>query len=188
MIAAIEDRVRSVTTAVARVTMPTLLVRAGIWTGGFVGFALALPPDLLLSRLGGMLAVLSAAPALFPRRFWPTTVLLLTVGAWLAGTRVGEQVTLWRLLVLAVVLYLTHSLCALAAVLPYDLVVESEPLSRWLLRSLVVAVGAAVLSVLLLATAGSTGDEQYLLAALGGLAVALAVAALLGWLLRRGDG
>ena len=59
---------------------------------------------------------------------WPTFAALVTVGGWLLATdglRPSRSRS-WRLLAVAALLYLAHTLCALAALLPYDAVVDPE--------------------------------------------------------------
>jgi hypothetical protein len=187
MISPIVDRVRSIQTAAARVTLAPVLVRASIFGSMLVAFVVAYPGQILAGRGLGLLLIVAVLPAVAPRRGWPTFATLVAVGGWVLSTSwYGEPIVLWRLLALATFLYLTHSLCALAALLPYDAVVAPELLARWVARALAVVLAAAVLAVLLMALAGRGGDGTFLAAALGGLAVAVALAALLAWLLRRG--
>ena len=51
-----------------------------------------------------------------------------------AGTT--TPVALWRVLAIATLLYLGHTLAALAAVLPYDAVVNLDVVVAWLVRAL----------------------------------------------------
>jgi hypothetical protein len=97
----------------------------------------------------------------------------------------GEPIALWRLLGLAAFLYLTHSLCALAAMLPYDAVVGPEVLARWVSRAVAVVLVSAVFGIVLLAVPGTGGRGDLLVAVLAGLAAAVGASALLAWLLRR---
>jgi hypothetical protein len=186
MISAFANRLRSFQTAITRVTLAPLLVRVAIFLSAMIAFFVAYPPQLLLGRSLGLLVIAAVLPAVAPRRIWPTLAVLIAVGGWILSTSwYDERVELWRLLTLAAFLYLTHNLCALAAFLPYDAVVATEALTRWVARALAVVLAAAVLAVLLIGVADRSGDGNLLTAAIGGLAVALAVAALLAWLLRR---
>jgi hypothetical protein len=97
----------------------------------------------------------------------------------------AEPVTFWRLVGLAAALYLGHSLTALAAVLPYDAIVEPEVLARWLSRAFLVVAASAALALALLVGSAVWGGEPLLIASLLGLGVAVGLAALLAWLLRR---
>ncbi|MGN9774248.1 hypothetical protein ACTMS0_00490 [Micromonospora sp. H33] len=179
-------RIRGARTAVARVGPVPLLVRAGIFLSALLGLVLAYPSEVLLGRPLAALLLVALLPALSPRRVWPTLAALVTVAGWLVATDgYGRPIALWRLLAVAALLYLTHTLCALAAVLPYDAVVDPDLVVRWLLRAGAVVLGAAVLGVLLVELAGTGGESGLQAATVAGLAVAAAVTALLGWLLRR---
>ncbi|MEN3611441.1 hypothetical protein [Plantactinospora sp. ZYX-F-223] len=172
--------------AIGRITLVPLLVRAGVFICALLALLLAYPSGPSDSRLLGLLVVAALAPAVAPRRNWPTLVLLAAAGAWVVATGWYDQpVELWRLLALATFLYLTHTLAALAALLSYDAVVAPEVLARWVTRALGVGLASAVLSVPLLAMDGQFGDRSFVAALLGGLAVAVGAAALLGWLFRR---
>ncbi|MEU7849631.1 hypothetical protein AB0B74_00495 [Micromonospora parva] len=180
------ERARATRNAVARISVAPLLVRAAIFVIVLAGFALAFPAEVLSGRPILFLAFAALLPAFGPRRLWATFTALVTVGGWLLATDgYGRPVALWRLLAVAALLYLGHSLCALAALLPYDAVVDPELISRWLVRSAVVLLGSAVLGVLLLQAAGTGGGAGYQWVTVLGLLVAVGTAALLGWLLRR---
>jgi hypothetical protein len=180
------ERVRAVRYAAARVSLTPLLVRAAIFLVTMVGLALAYPSEVLLGRPLLALLVVALLPAVGPRRVWPTFAALVTVGGWLVATDgYGRPIALWRLLAVAAVLYLTHTLCALAAVLPYDAVVDPDVIVRWLALAGAVLLGTFVLGVLLVEIAGIGGDAGSQVATVAGLLVAVAVTVLLGWLLRR---
>ncbi|MFG1839230.1 hypothetical protein [Micromonospora sp. NPDC049175] len=183
---AVTGRVRTAQRAVARISVAPLLVRAGIFAVVFAGFALAFPAEVFSGRPLLFLAVAALFPAFGPRRVWAVFTALVTVGGWLLATDgYGRPVALWRLLAVAALLYLAHTLCALAALLPYDAVVDPALISRWLLRAGGVLLGTAVLGVLLLQAAGMGGEAGYQWVTLLGLLLAVGTAALLGWLLRR---
>lgn len=189
MISAIAHRVRAVYTMINRATLVPLLVRCGVFLSALVALAVAYPVSILASRLLLALLLVALLPALAPRRSGVTLAVLVAVAGWVLATSwYDEPIALWRLLILAGALYLTHSLGALAALLPYDVVVAPDVVVRWVLRALVVVLASAVLAVLLLALAGQPAERSLLVAALGGLAVAVAATALLGWLLRRDTG
>jgi hypothetical protein len=181
------DRVpRALGRRLTRISPVPLLVRAGIAVSVLVGFALAYPVQVLTGRPLAALAVVAVLPAVGPRRVWPTVAVLVTVAGWLVSTTgYGHPVTLWRLLPLAGSLYLTHTLCALAAVLPYDAVVDPEAVLRWLARAATVLLGTVVLAVPLVLLADAGTDTGSVAATVAGLLVAAAVSALPGWLLRR---
>jgi hypothetical protein len=180
------DRLRAMTALAARATAVPLLVRCGIVLVALTALAVAFPPAVFFGPTLGLLVIVALAPAVAPDRAAPTAAVLLVAGGWLLSTTgYGEPAALWRLLALATALYLLHSLCALACHLPYDAVVDVEAVAAWLLRALGVVLGSAVLSVLLLGLAGRTVPLPADMALFAGLAVAVAAAALLGWLRRR---
>lgn len=183
---AISERIRSIYTVITRATLVPLLVRCAIFLSGLVAFVLAYPVPILAGQGVGLLLIAAVLPAVAPGRAWPTVTALLAVAGWIARTSYyGDSIELWRLLGLATFLYLTHSLCALAAQLPYDAAVAPELLARWVLNALAVVLAAAVLAVLLVALTERWGEGGFVVAAIGGLAVAVLAASLLSWLLRR---
>ncbi|RAO58248.1 hypothetical protein LUPAC06_02476 [Micromonospora saelicesensis] len=183
---AVVERVRAAQYAVARVSVAPLLVRGGIFVIVFAGFALAFPAEVLSGRPIFFLAVAALLPAFGPRKVWTTFTALVTVGGWLLATDgYGRPVALWRLLAVAALLYLGHTLCALAALLPYDAMVDPELITRWLVRSAAVLLGSAVLGVLLLQATGTGGGAGHQWVTVLGLLVAVGMSLLLGWLLRR---
>jgi hypothetical protein len=180
------DRLRAIQTVVTRATVAPLLLRCVIFLSGLAAFALAYPVPVLASRAILLLLVAALLPAVAPGRAWPTLAALVAVAGWVLRTSWYDQpIALWRLLGLATFLYLTHSLCALAAQLPYDAAVAPELFARWVSSTLAVVLAAAVLAVLLIALAGRRGEGTFVVAALAGLAVAVAASFLLSWLLRR---
>ncbi|WP_405113662.1 hypothetical protein OG559_07205 [Micromonospora sp. NBC_01405] len=183
----VTERARAARSAVIRVSLAPLLVRVGIFGTVLAGLLLAYPVQVLLAgRPLATLVVVALLPAVGPRRVWPTFAALVTVGGWLLSTEgYGQPVALWRLLAVAVALYLAHSLCALAALLPYDAVVDPELIVRWLTRAGGVLLASAVLGVLLVEVSGVGGDRGFLAATVVGLLVAVALSVLLRWLLRR---
>ncbi|RKR90244.1 hypothetical protein BDK92_4612 [Micromonospora pisi] len=183
---AISERIRSIYTVITRATLAPLLLRCVIFLSGLVAFVLAYPPAILASRAVVLLLIAALLPAIAPGRVWPTLTVLLTVIGWVAQTSYyGEPIELWRLLGLATFLYLTHSLCALAAQLPYDAAVSPDLIARWVVNALAVVLASAVLAVLLIALAERWDEGGFVVAAIAGLAVAALAASLLSWMLRR---
>ncbi|TDC65705.1 hypothetical protein E1258_04940 [Micromonospora sp. KC207] len=183
---AVTERARAVRAVVNRVSAAPLLVRAGVFGTALAGLLLAYPVQVLTGRPLAGLALVALLPAVGPRRIWPTFAALVTAGGWLLATEgYGRPVALWRLLAVAAALYLAHSLAALAALLPYDAVVDPELIVRWLTRAGGVLLGSAVLGVLLVRVADVGPDRGHLAVTVAGLLVAVVLSALLGWLLRR---
>ncbi|MGI5212165.1 hypothetical protein [Plantactinospora sp. CA-290183] len=180
------NRIREIYTAIGRATLAPLLVRCAVFLCALLSLTLAYPVQVFDVRLLGLLVVAALLPALAPKKFWPTLVMLAAVAGWVVATGWFDQpIALWRLLGLATFLYLTHSLAALAALLSHDVVVSPEVLARWISRALAVCLGSAVLAVPLLALDGRWDGAGSGLALLAGLALAVFAAGLLGWLLRR---
>lgn len=175
-----------VATIVSRATAGPILVRAGVFAVALAALVVAFPAEMRAGYFTGVLVIQAALAALLPRTAWVTVAILVAVGGWAVSTIwYDDPVELWRLIALASLLYLTHSLAAFASLLPYDAHLPSDVLARWMSRALAVVLGSAVLTVLLLSAADRGGDRDLLAAALAGLAVALGATALLAWLLRR---
>lgn len=182
---AVVNRFRATRQLVTRITLMPLLVRAGIFLSALVGLLLAYPVEVLRDLFLAV-PLVALLPAVGPRRIWPTAVVLVTAVGWVVAIDgYGRPVALWRLLAVAAALYLTHTLCALVAMLPYDAVVDPGVIVRWLLRAVAVLLATAVLGVLLVQVAGVGGEQGLQSVTMAGLVVAVAVVALLGWLLRR---
>ncbi|GGL90531.1 MULTISPECIES: hypothetical protein [Micromonospora] len=183
---ALTARLRALRHGVTRITLAPLLVRFGIFLTTLAGLVLAYPTELLVGRTLGVLAVVALLPAVSPGRFWPTFAALVTVGGWwLATAGYGRPVALWRLLAVAAALYLAHTLCALAALLPYDAVLDPDVVTRWLTRTAVVLLATSVLGVLLVAVGAVGPGAGFRAVTVAGLLVAVGLSGLLGWLLRR---
>ncbi|BCB86946.1 hypothetical protein [Phytohabitans suffuscus] len=177
------DRVAHV---LSRATAGPLLVRAGVFAVALAALVVAYPAEMRAGYFTGVLVILAAVAGVLPRSPLVTVAILAAVAGWVISTIwYDDPVELWRLIALASFLYLTHSLAALAALLPYDAYIPAEVTVRWLSRALAVVLGSAVLTVLLLSAANQGGDRDLLVAALAGLAVALGATGLLAWLLRR---
>ncbi|MBX6356254.1 MAG: hypothetical protein IRZ05_10435 [Micromonosporaceae bacterium] len=179
------DPLRRFWDAVGRVTPGPMLVRAGIFVTALGALLTAYPTVVVTGRLVAALVLLAAAPAVAPRGRATTLVVLAAVCGWLLATMgFQEPVTLFRLLGLAGLLYLLHSLAALGAALPLDAVVAPEVLARWISRAMLVVAASAVPALVAVAAADAL-HGAFLLASLVGLVIAVGVAALLTHLLRR---
>ncbi|MFJ8577025.1 hypothetical protein [Micromonospora sp. NPDC093277] len=186
LVEGLNERVRALRLGVRRISLTPLLLRAGIFLTVLVGLLVAYPVQMFTPRSLVAFAVVAVLPAVGPRRRWATFAALVTVGGWLLATLgFGRPPVLWRLLTMAALLYLAHTLCALAALLPYDAAVDPELVVRWLIRAGGVVLASAVLGVVLAWLGGLGGDRGFQAVTLVGLLVAVALSALLGWLLRR---
>ncbi|MEU2614758.1 hypothetical protein ABZ570_24710 [Micromonospora sp. NPDC007271] len=186
LVEGLNERARALRYAVSRISLTPLLVRAGIFLTVLVGFLVAYPVQAFTPRSLLALAVAAVLPAVGPRRVWPTFAALVTVGGWLLATLGFDRPpALWRLLAVAALLYLAHTLCALAALLPFDAVVDPDLVFRWLTRAGGVVLASAVLGVVLAWLGGAGGESASQAVTVAGLLVAVGLSALLGWLLRR---
>jgi len=168
------DRVARFRRIVARATAWPFGVRLAVYAAAFAAEALAYPPDVLDGVPLLTLVALAALPALWPRTAAVTVYWLLTIAGWVVATTVYLTApTLPRLLGLAAALYLVHSGAALAAVLPYDAVVEPAVVIRWLLRATAVIGAVAVLTTAATYWLARISPPTYLAATLFGLAAML---------------
>jgi hypothetical protein len=125
-------------------------------------------------------------PAFVPRGRGATLSALVAVAGWLVDTAgYDARVALWRVLTMATLLYVGHSLTALAAVLPYDAVVNVDVVGNWLARALLVVLVSAVLTVVALGLTSDLAGGAFLIATLVGLAGAVGATMLISRLLRR---
>ncbi|HWS38567.1 MAG TPA: hypothetical protein VN408_38240 [Actinoplanes sp.] len=187
MLTALSGRIDRWKTTVGRATAVPFIVRCGILVTGLLAFGVAWPVEMLSSpRFFLTVAVVALWPAVAPRGRGCTAAALLVVAGWLIDTTVyGSEVSLWRVLLLSTLLYLTHSLTALAAVLPYDAMVNFDVPGRWLVRSLAVVLISAVVIILALGLTADLGGDAFELATLIGLTAAATVTMVLARLTRR---
>nr|BFE76463.1 hypothetical protein GCM10020092_097640 [Actinoplanes digitatis] len=89
------------------------------------------------------------------------------------------------MLSIATLLYLGHTLAALAAVLPYDAVVNVDVVASWLGRALVVILISAMLTVIALGLTAELAGGAFVIATLVGLGAAVGLTLLLARMLRR---
>jgi hypothetical protein len=179
------DWIQRIRAAAERATPGPLLVRAGVFVTALGALLTAYPADLLASRVLLGLVLLAAVPMIAPRGRGATVVAIFAIAGWLVATMgYQEPITLPRLFSLTGLLYLTHSLAALAAALPLDAVVAPEVLARWVGRALLVVAASAVPALVVLIVADAVRGA-FLLASLVGLAFAVGITALLTYLLRR---
>lgn len=177
------DRTRRV---LGRATVLPFSVRAGIGLVMILAMSVAWPADLVFGRPGVLLGLVGLYPAVAPRGHGPTAAIIIAAAGWLLDTTLyGEPVTIWRVVSLAALAYLVHTLAALAAALPYDAIVQIGVLTGWLLRAAGVILIASVLIVVTLGLATELTGRQSLAANLVGLGAASAATLLLTRLVRR---
>lgn len=167
---------RRTTPAVALLRLLVFAPLAAAWTL-FAVLSPVLPPVGL---------ALALAAALFPRGRVVGFALVSTVGIWLAKTSlVDREVSLSQVLLLAAALYVAHAAAALAAVLPHDTAVAPQALARWALRTASVLVVSLGLGVAGLFVGAWLPPQPSLIAPVLGSLLAIGLAGLIAWLVRR---
>ncbi len=180
------DRIARARRIVARATAWPFAVRLTIFAAAVVAQGFAYPPTAALGAPALLIVGLAALPALWPRSAAVTVFWLITVTGWVLATALyGSQTTLTRLVGLSACLYVVHSGAALAAVLPYDAVVEPVVVVRWGVRAVAVVAVAVGLSVAALYAVSAWSDRTYLVATIVGLVPVIAVVWLIAVIARR---
>jgi hypothetical protein len=170
----------------ARSTPTPFLVRCGVGLCGLLAVIVAWPGPIVASEWFVILLLVALYPAVAPRGRGATFLALVVVAGWIADTTgFGARVALWRVLTMATLLYIGHSLTALAAALPYDAVVNLDVVGGWLLRAAIVVLISALLTVVALGLSADLAGGAFLLATLVGLAGAVGATVLIARLLRR---
>ncbi|MGA5301434.1 hypothetical protein ACPCHT_15995 [Nucisporomicrobium flavum] len=182
----IANRLARTRTVVTRATVLPLVVRCGIGLAFFAAMTVAWPVTLVVSRYLVLFALVAVYPAFAPRGRGPTVAIVAVVAGWIIDTTwYDARTALWRVLAIATLTYAGHTLAALAAVLPYDSMVNADVLTGWLTRAGLTILISAVLTVLALGLTAELAGGAFVLATLVGLAAAVGLALLLGRLLRR---
>jgi hypothetical protein len=180
------ERVERGRKAVDRATLLPFLVRCGIALSLVLAMSVGWPAQITASQYLVILFVVAIYPALAPRGRGATIAILVVVAGWILDTTwFDERVALWRVLTLATLLYIGHTLTALAAVLPTDALVNLDVVTNWLARAAVVVLISAVLTVIALGLTSALAGGAFLIATLVGLAGAVGATMLLSRLLRR---
>ena len=186
-LSSITDRLGRVQVVLGRAMLVPMLVRLGIAASFVLAMTVAWPQAVVAGRFMALLFVIAVYPAVAPRGRGATAAVLVVVAGWLADTAYYDnRVALWRVLAIATLLYLGHTLTALAAVVPYDAVVTLDVVAGWLLRAGAVVLISAVLTVIALGLADQLAGGPFVVATLVGLAAAVGATLLLVRLLRRG--
>lgn len=181
-----QDRIARTRRIFARATAWPFGVRLVVFAAAMIAQGCAYPPKAMLGAPTLMIIVLAVLPALWPRTAWVTVFWLVTVTGWVAATMLYDsQITLPRLIGLSVALYVVHSGSALAAVLPYDAVVDQVVIVRWLMRAALVIIVSMGLSVGGLYVVSSWPPKYYLAATILGLLPVVGVVWLIAFVARR---
>lgn len=170
----------------ARATPVPFLLRCGVALCGLVAMIVAWPAELVGSQYFVLLTLVAVYPAVLPRGRGATFAALAVVAGWIVDTAgFDARIALWRVLAITTLLYIGHSLTALAAVLPYDAVVNLDVVAGWLLRAAAVVLISAVLTVVALGLSSDLAGGAFLIATLVGLAGAVGATVLIARLLQR---
>ena len=171
-----------------RATLVPFLVRCGIALAFILAMTVAWPVEFAASQLALPLYAVALWPAIAPRGRGATIAVLLAVAGWMIDTTWFDQrVALWRVLSIAALIYIGHTLTALAAVLPYDAMVNLDVVTTWIGRALAVVLISSVLTVIALGLTSAMSGGAFVFATLVGLAGAVGATMLLARLLRRPD-
>jgi hypothetical protein len=186
MLDGVNRRIERTRVAVVRATMLPLMVRCGIGLVFLAAMTVAWPAGLVASRYLVALGLVAVYPAFAPRGRGVTFAILVVVGGWIIDTTGDDaRVPLWRVLSIATLLYLGHTLAALAAVLPYDAIVNLDVVATWLARALLAVLVSAVLTVIALGLTAELAGDAFVIATLVGLGAAVGTTLLLARMLRR---
>lgn len=170
-----------------RATAPGLAVRGTVWFTGVAALLVAAPPAV---NPGGMLLlalVLATLAAARPGGFW---VGALGVGVVVAvAMAVGQQAaSLLEVALVAALLYVHHTMAALAAQVRTDTLLPVAVLRRWMARTgLVLATSAVVGGGIAALPAAQPTWSASAFIGVGALAAVAVAAALAYLLLRRPD-
>ena len=186
MLESVTVRLERARVAIRRATLVPLLVRFGIALSFVLAMSVAWPAGLVASRYMLPLFLVAVWPAFAPRGRGVTAAILVVVAGWVADTSYNDNaVVLWRVLAIATLIYLGHTLAALAAQVPTDAVVNLEVPVGWLTRAGAVVLISAVLTVVALGLTEELAGPAFVIATLVGLAAAVGATLLLVRLLRR---
>ena len=186
MLTAITRRIDGMRTIARRATPVPVMVRCGVFLCGLLAMAVAWPAQLLAGRFLIPLLLVALWPAIAPGGRGGTIAALTAVAGWIVDTAgFDSRIALWRVLALATLLYLAHTLTALAALLPYDAMVNLDVPALWLGRAGMVILISAVVIVLALGLTEDLDGDPFQLATIVGVASAVAVTLLLAHVIRR---
>jgi hypothetical protein len=186
VLTAISGRIERARTTAGRATLWPFLVRGGIALCFVLALTVAWPPSITAGRYLVVLFAVAIYPAIAPRGRATTFAVLVVVAGWILDTTwYDARVALWRVLTMATLLYLGHTLSALAAVLPYDAIVNLDVVTTWLGRALLVVLISAVLTVTALGLSSALAGGAFVIATIVGLAAAVGATMLLSRLIRR---
>ncbi|MFI5890729.1 hypothetical protein ACIA5D_11495 [Actinoplanes sp. NPDC051513] len=182
----LDKQIAEARSVASRATAIPFMVRFGIALCGLIAMTVAWPSAIVASQWNVALVLVALYPSVAPRGRGATFSALVVVAGWIADTAGFEsRIALWRVLTIATLLYLGHSLTALAAVLPYDAVVTLDMVGGWLARAGAVVLVSAVLTVVVLGLSTDLAGGAFVLATIVGIACAVGATVLIARLLQR---
>ncbi len=188
----VRDAAASTSGLARRVRIAAVFLRGGVFAAGLVALALVTPTEFVARAPVPvvLLAVgIALAPALLPGTWLVLAVELAIVVAWLARTTAtGMEITWAPLVGLAAALYLHHSASAIAAAVPLDVRLVRGVVRGWAGRVGGVVAVTAVLAGVALPVSTRFGDVEFVAIPVLGALLALVVAGLLAYALRRQPG
>jgi hypothetical protein len=156
----------------SRITAATIVVRAVVFAMAAAMLWSAAPQAVASPNLVPLIVVVALLPAVFPDSRAVTAVMLLGVACWMLDTLAfGEEVSIAGTFVTACALYLLHTSAALAAMLPYDAIVDTAVLLRWAARAGLVLAGAAGVTAIVVTLAQKLTPTTSMWAMLAGFGV-----------------
>jgi len=165
---------------ISRTTPVPLILRVIVFLSALLALWLAAPAQASTPRLILLMAFLAALPGLFPGTRVVDFVMVSVLIGWVATTlAVGEPAEPLRVFGIATALYVSHSAAALAAVVPYDAVVDTQVPLRWAARCGLVIMGGGLVTAAVVVIARSVVPGRSVLVLLAGLGVAIGTVAML---------
>ncbi len=146
----------------SRITAGPLTVRAAAFGAGFAALLLSLPGPLRMPQFVVLALVLALTSAVGTGTPLVSVVEYLAVCVWFGTTTMyAYDIQPGQVLGIGAAIYLHHTSCALAAVLPVDAAVAPRVLRGWMLRTggvLVVSVALGLGVFALPSWLGRSGD------------------------------
>ena len=157
-----------------------LAVRTVVYFAAVAGLWIAAPTAFVSFRLMLLIAIAAALPALLPGGRAVGVTMTFIIGMWAVATLVfGEPATPGRTFLTACALYVTHSAATLAAMLPYDAIVDNQVIIRWAGRTAMVVIASGLVTAFVVLLAPLLTPTTSIFALLGGMAAVAALVALL---------
>jgi hypothetical protein len=155
-------------------------VRAVAFFAAAAGMWIAAPTAFVSFRLLLPIAIVAALPALIPDGRAVSLTMMVIIGLWVVATLAfGEPAGVARTFLTACALYVTHSAAALAAMLPHDAIVDNQVIIRWAGRSALVIFASGLITAIVVVLAPLLTPTTSIFALLSGLAIVVALVALL---------